>query len=90
LNLEAQLRNFRRRTEITIPQVDVALATSAATGFFARQPHLNSQYVDGGLFDDLDKLYVPRFELSGQRPCEGYRIPDALVWVAGGKDERIL
>jgi predicted acylesterase/phospholipase RssA len=38
------------RRDLCIPLVDVALATSAAPGFFPRHRYANSQYVDGGLF----------------------------------------
>jgi predicted acylesterase/phospholipase RssA len=38
------------RRDYRIPLVDVALATSAAPGFFPRHKYANSQYVDGGLF----------------------------------------
>jgi len=38
------------RRDQRIPLVDVALATSAAPGFFPRHEYANSQYVDGGLF----------------------------------------
>lgn len=36
--------------DLRVPLVDVALATSAAPGFFPRHRYSNSQYVDGGLF----------------------------------------
>jgi predicted acylesterase/phospholipase RssA len=38
------------RRDFRVPLVDVALATSAAPGFFPRHRYANSQYVDGGLF----------------------------------------
>jgi patatin-like phospholipase/acyl hydrolase len=38
------------RRDHRAPLVDVALATSAAPGFFPRHRYANSQYVDGGLF----------------------------------------
>jgi uncharacterized protein len=42
--------NIDLRRDHLIPLVDVALATSAAPGYFPRHLYANSQYVDGGLY----------------------------------------
>jgi len=75
LNLKAQLRNFRLRTGITsIPLVDVALATSAAPGFFARHQYSNSQYVGGVLFANargVPALHEPTESVSRSQLAHG-------------------
>lgn len=47
-------QSFRR--DHRVPLVEVALATSAAPGYFPRHLYDNSQYVDGGLFANAPGL----------------------------------